>query len=178
MSAPRIYGLLAEFDSPEKLRAAATRAREAGYREMEAYTPFPVEGLAETLGHRKTRVPLLVLLGGVAGGVSGYALQYWINCVDFPINVAGRPFHSWPSFIPVTFELTILLAALAAVFGMLLLNRLPQPYHPLFNAPEFARASQDGFFLALQANDAKFEREASAKFLENLGASGVTEVAE
>jgi hypothetical protein len=143
---------------------------------MEAYTPFPVEGLAEALDFHRTHLPLVVLLGGLVGGIGGYALQYWINVIDYPLNVGGRPLHSWPAFIPVTFELTILVAALAAVLGMLALNGLPMPYHPLFNVPRFASVTRDGFFLCIEARDAKFNRIETRRFLEDLAACEVAEV--
>ena len=173
---PAIYGLLAEFGAAEALVAAARRSREAGYRQMDAYSPFPIEELTEALGIRKTRLPLLVLLGGVLGGVGGYLLQYWTATVSYPLNVGGRPLHSWPAFIPVAFELTILGAALFAVLGMLALNGLPMPYHPVFNVPRFALATRDRFFLCIEAHDALFDREKTAIFLRDLGASEVTEV--
>ncbi|MGO9640808.1 MAG: DUF3341 domain-containing protein [Candidatus Acidiferrales bacterium] len=173
---PPIYGLLAEFKQPEQLVAAARQARAAGYRSMEAYTPFPVEGLAETLGRRSTMVPLLTLLGGIAGGTGGYLLQYWAAKIAYPINVGGRPFNSWPSFIPITFEMTILGAALSAVLGMLALNGLPMPYHPLFNEPRFALASRDRFFLCIESRDPRFDRAQTREYLESLGPQAVMEV--
>jgi hypothetical protein len=173
---PRVYGLLAEFEQPEQLLAAAHRAREAGYRRMDAYTPFPVEGLAEALGRHYTLVPLITLLGGLAGGSSGFALQYWVSKISYPINVGGRPFNSWPAFIPVTFEMTVLGAALSAVLGMLALNGLPMPYHPLFNEPRFALASRDRFFLCVEARDRRFDRAETRKFLEGLTTRAVMEV--
>lgn len=171
-----VYGLLAEFDSPVELVRAVQRARAEGYQKMEAYTPFPVEGLAEELDSRRTRLPLLVLLGGLAGAAAGYGLQYYANVLDYPLNVGGRPLHSWPALIVVTFELTILFAALTAVLGMLALNGLPMPYHPLFNVPRFALASRDQFFLCLEARDLKFDRQATRAFLAELGPHAVWEV--
>jgi len=176
IGASSIYGLLAEFHSPEELLAAARRAQEAGFNKMDAYTPFPIEGLAEAVGFRRTRLPLVVLIGGVIGGAGGFLLQYWTSVIAYPLNVGGRPFNSWPSFIVVTFELTILAAALAAVLGMLALNGLPQPYHPLFNVERFALASRDRFFLCIKAADPKFDRAATRKFLESLTTYGVFEV--
>jgi hypothetical protein len=173
---PSLYGLAAEFTTPDDLLQATRRAREAGYRRLEAYTPFPVEGLAEALDFHRTHLPLVVLLGGIAGGLGGYLLQYWINVVHYPLNVGGRPLHSWPAFIPVTFELTILVAALAAVLGMLALNGLPMPYHPLFNVPRFAQVTRDRFFLCIEARDPKFDRQETRRFLEGLVASEVSEV--
>src|SRR3974377_838111 len=150
-----IYGLLAEFDSPESLLAAARRAHQEGYRRLDAYTPLPVEGLSEAIGFHRTRVPLIVLLGELTGFIGVFLLQFWIAAIYYPINVAGRPLNSWPSFIPVTFELTVLVAALSAVLGMLALNGLPQPYHPVFNVERFALASRDRFFLAIESRDPK-----------------------
>src|SRR5882724_8210368 len=171
-----LYGVLAEFNTPDELLAATRGARQAGYRQMDAYTPFPVEGLAEALGFQRTGLPFLVLLGGRVGGIGGYLMQYWIAAIDYPLNVGGRPLHSWPSFIPVTFELTILVAALAAVLGMLALNGLPMPYHPLFNVERFERASRDRFFLCIEATDPQFDRENTKRFLEGLKPNGVYEV--
>jgi hypothetical protein len=171
-----LYGLVAAFTTPQELLEATRRTGRAGYRHMEAYTPFPVAGLAEALGFQRTYLPLVVLLGGVAGGLGGYVLQYWINVMDYPLNVGGRPLHSWPAFIPVTFELTILVAALAAVLGMLALNGLPMPYHPLFNVPRFTTVTRDGFFLCIEARDPRFDRVETRRFLESLAAYEVTEV--
>ena len=173
---PATYGLLAEFVTPAELTAAAKRARAAGYRRMDAYAPFPVEGLAEALELRRSRVPSITLAGGILGGLSGYFMQYWIAAINYPENIGGRPLHSWPAFIPVTFELTILGAALAAVLGMLALNGLPMPYHPVFHVPRFVLASRDRFFLLIEARDPKFDRQATERFLESLGSRGVSEV--
>ncbi len=171
-----VYGLIAEFETPGQLLKAARRAREEGYRKMDAYSPFPIEGLSEEVGFHHTRLPAIVLIAGIVGGLSGFGMQYWISKIDYPLNVGGRPLNSWPSFIPVTFELTILFAALSAVIGMIVLNGLPMPYHPVFGAPTFARASEDRFFLAIEATDAKFDRKETRVFLESLGAFAVNEV--
>lgn len=173
---PRLYGLMAEFGGPDDLLEAARRVYEEGYRRLDAYSPFPVHGLAEAIGFRRTRLPLLVLLGGIAGGLGGYFLQYWIAAIDYPINVGGRPLHSWPSFIPVTFELTVLVAALAAVLGMLALNGLPMPHHPVFNVPAFELATRNRFFLCIEAADPKFDGVGTKRFLESLKPRGVFEV--
>lgn len=171
-----IYGIVGEFDNADDLLEATRRARAQGYVRMDAYTPFPVEGLAEALGFHRTRLPLLVLLGGILGGGGGFFLQYWIAAIDYPLNVGGRPFNSWPAFIPVTFELTILVAALVAVLGMLALNGLPMPYHPLFNVPAFERVTRNGFFLCIEATDPRFDREAIRRFLEEMKAREVCDV--
>src|SRR5437899_675075 len=173
---PPIYGLLAEFDSPDALVAAVRRAYNAGYRRMDAYTPFPIDEVAEALHFRRTRIPLVVLIGGVIGCVGGYFMQYYASVIDYPINVGGRPLHSWPAFIPVTFELTVLCAALFAVLGMLALNGLPMPYHPLFHVPRFALATRDRFFLCIEATDPKFDRQETRKFLAGLQPREITEV--
>lgn len=176
MTRAEIYGLMAEFNSPEALLDATRRAYAEGFRRMDAYSPFPVDGLADALGFRQTAVPLIVLIGGVIGCVGGFYLQYWIAVIDYPINVGGRPFNSWPAFVPVTFELTILIAALSAVIGLLVLNGLPMPYHPVFNVERFELASRNRFFLCLEAADPKFDAEATRRFLESLGSQGVYEV--
>jgi len=161
-----IYGLLAEFDEPDRLVAAARAAHQDGYRKMDAYTPFPVEHLAEAIGFHTSRLPLVILIGGIVGCLGGFFLQYWVSVWVYPQNIGGRPLNSWPLFIPVTFELTVLVAALTAVFGMLGMNGLPMPYHPLFNVPRFAQASRDRFFLCIEARDPRFDRGATRKFLE------------
>lgn len=173
---PSIYGLMAEFDNANDLVAAARRAYEDGYRRMDAYSPFPIEGLAEAIGCHHTRVPLIVLIGGIVGCLSGYLMQYYISAISYPINVGGRPLHSWPAFIPVTFEMTVLVAALSAVLGMLALNGLPMPYHPVFNVPRFVLATRDRFFLCIEARDPKFERDATMSFLKSLTPREVTYV--
>lgn len=175
MKTSSLYALLAEFRTPDAVLEAAARARAAGYRNMDAYSPFPVHGLAEALGFR-TRMPLLVLMGGLLGAATGYGLQYWVSAIAYPLNIGGRPFNSWPAFIPVTFELTVLFASLTAVFGMLALNGLPRPHHPLFNSPRFALASRNRFFLAIEAEDPQFDLRETRRFLESLGPSEVTEV--
>jgi len=172
-----IYGLLAEFETPEELLAAARRAQEEGYRRLDAFTPLPVEGLAEAVGFHHTRLPLLVLLGGLAGCAAGFGMQYYVNVIDFPLNIGGKPFNSWPAFIPITFEMTILGAALATVLGMLALNGLPTPYHPVFNVPRFELASQNKFFLCVKARDARFDLEKTRQFLKGLNAREVSEIA-
>lgn len=172
-----LYGLLAEFDSPGALVSAAERTRLAGYRKIDAYSPIPIEELSEALDLKRTRLPLLVLLGGITGGLGGYALQYWTQTMAYPMNIGGRPFHSWPQFIPVTFETTVLGAALSAFVGMWVLNGLPQPYHPVFNAPAFDRASTDRFFLCVEAADPKFDAARTRAFLEGLHPIGVSDVA-
>jgi hypothetical protein len=171
-----VYGLMAEFETPEDLLAAAERARDAGYQRMDAYTPFPVEGLAEAIGFRRTWLPLIVLVGGIIGCAGGYFLQYWISVIDYPLNIGGRPLHSWPAFVVVTFELTILVAALSAVLGMLALNGLPTPYHPVFNVPRFAFATRDRFFLCIEATDPKFHPDETRRFLERSQPRQISEV--
>ncbi|HXG33599.1 MAG TPA: DUF3341 domain-containing protein [Bryobacteraceae bacterium] len=177
MEQPRLYGLMAEFDNPADLLAAARAAYAEGYRKMDAYSPMPVHGLAEALGFRRNRLPLIVLLGGLVGCVTAFGMLWAIETIIYPLNVGGRPFNSWPAFIPITFETTILFAALAAVLGMLALNGLPQPYHPVFNAPRFALATHNRFFLCIEAADPKFDPQATRRFLESLHSREVVEVA-
>lgn len=172
-----LYGVLGEFNSPHSLIHAAKQARQAGYRRMEAYSPFAVEGLDEALGRKHTLVPLVTLIGGLLGGLSGFGFQYWVSVISYPENIGGRSLNSWPAFIPVTFELTVLGAALFAVFGMLAMNRLPQPHHPLFNVDRFQKhASVDRFFLCIQANDPQFGLADVARFLQSVEAQFVSEV--
>ncbi len=173
-----IYGLMAEFDDPQSLVSATGRAHREGYRRMDAYSPFPIEELHEALGGHHTRLPLIVLIGGVCGCIGGYALEYWSSVIAYPLNIGGKPFHSWPAFIPVTFECTILVAALSAVLGMLALNGLPQPYHPVFNVARFALASRNRFFLCIESVDPKFDVERTRRFLETLEPREVTAVAD
>jgi Protein of unknown function (DUF3341) len=175
--APTLYGLMAEFETPSALVAATEKARLAGYRMMDAYSPIPIEELNDALGLRRTRLPKLVFIGGVLGGLGGYGLEYFSAALAYPVNVGGRPFNSWPQFIPVTFETTVLGAALTCFLGMWALNKLPQPYHPVFNVPAFARASTDRFFLCIEAVDPAFTLEGTRQFLEGLHPLGVSEVA-
>jgi hypothetical protein len=171
------YGLLAEFDTAADLLDAAHRARDEGYTRMDAYTPLPVEGLREALGHPRTRLPLAVLAGGFLGAVSAYALQYYTLVVSYPLDIGGRAHHAWPAFVVITFELTILSAAIVAVVGMLGRNGLPCPYHPLFNVERFALASRDRFFLCIESSDPRYDPEETRGFLASLGSGEVSEVA-
>ncbi len=171
-----LYGLMAEFDNSDRLIDAAERARASGYRKLDAFTPYPIEAVSEALGHHGSKLPLLVLIGGILGALGGFGLQYWVSVIEYPLNVGGRPLNSWIAFIPVTFESTILLASLAAVLGMLALNGLPRPYHPVFNTPRFALASRDRYFLCIETADPRFDRQATEAFLQGLGPVGVYEV--
>ena len=173
-----LYGLMAEFDNPTELMKAARATYAAGYRNIDAYTPYPIEGLADVIGFTKTRVPLVCLMGGILGGLSGYLLQYWINNISYPLNIGGRPFHSWPAFIIVTFEMTILFGGLSAVIGMLGLNGLPAPYHPVFNNPRFSAVSRDRFFLCVEALDPQFDPERTRQFLSAFNSVDIAEVPE
>jgi hypothetical protein len=171
-----LYGVMAEFPDSETLLHAAKEAYAAGYRNMDAYAPMPVEGLADAIGFRKHWVSQAVLAAGILGGCGGFGLMYWISVIAYPFNVAGRPMNSWPAYIPITFECTVLLASLTAVIGMFAMNGLPMPYHPVFNVPAFARASVDRFFLCIEVDDPQFDREETKLFLERLGPLEVTEV--
>ena len=176
MSRPDLHGLLAEFLAPADLVRAAQAVHAAGYRKVDAYTPYPMEEVLEALHLHHSHVPKLVLAGGLFGLAAGWGLQYWASVVEYPMNIGGRPFNAWPVFVVPSFETTVLFAALAAVFGMLALNGFPQPYHPVFNVPTFAAASRDRFFLCVEAEDPKFDRATTRAFLQGLGAADVQEV--
>ena len=176
MSRPALHGLLAEFYTPAEIVKAARQVHAAGYRKVDAYTPYPMEEVLDALHLHKTHVPKHVLAGGLFGMATGWGLQYWSSVIEYPMNIGGRPFNAWPAFIVPTFETTVLFAAFAAVFGMLALNGFPQPYHPVFNVPSFATASRDRFFLCIESEDPKFDREKTRDFLKGLGAAEVSEV--
>ncbi len=174
----KLHGLMAEFAQPEPLLEAARHAREAGYRHLDAYSPMPVDGLAEAIGFRRTMIERFVLVAGILGATGGFGLCWWMTVIAYPHIVAGRPLNSWPAYVAITFESMVLISCLTAVIGMLALNGLPQPYHPVFNVPAFERASRDRFFLCIEASDPKFELSATREFLESLGALEVADVAE
>jgi Protein of unknown function (DUF3341) len=171
-----IYGLMAEFESPTDLVVAARKTYAAGYKKIDAYSPFPVEELAEAIGFHRNGVALVVLVGGILGCLGGYLLQWWIATVSYPINVGGRPYHSAPAFIVVTFEMTILFSVLSALFGMLALNGLPMPYHPVFHVPRFRFATKDRFFLIVFSSDPKYTSTGTRDFLETLRPRSISEV--
>ena len=173
---PPLYGLMAEYENPTDLVEAARQTYDAGYRRINGYSPFPIPELWEAIGFHKTRLPIIVLIGGIFGGLAGYFMMYYMEVMDYPLNVGGRPFHSAPSFMPITFETTVLCAALAGILGMLALNGLPEPYHPVFNTPNFALASRDRFFLLIEARDDKFDHAQTAELLRSLGPLEVTDV--
>ena len=175
---PPVYGVMAEFDSPSALVRATEAAVAKGYKKLDAYSPFPIEELSDALHLHKNKLPLIVLGGGLAGGTLGYLLQYFITVIYYPINIAGRPLHSWPSYVIITFELTILLASLSAVGGLFALCGLPMPYHPVFNAPRFALASNDRFFLCIESADPLFDSAKTSEFLHTLAPKEVSEVAQ
>lgn len=174
---PGLHGLIAEFDSPTSLVRAARAVREAGYSKIDAYSPFPIHQLSGALALPKSKVPLVCLTGGIIGVTGGFGLQYWAATIAYPFMVGGRPFNSWVAFIPPTFETMILIAAFSTVIGMFAINGLPQPYHPVFNHPGFERASQDGYFLVIEAEDPSFDRATTESFLRGLGPMEVAEVA-
>jgi hypothetical protein len=176
MKRERIYGIMAEFDSPTALVEAARLTHQAGYNKIDAYSPFPIEGLAEEIGFHRDLVPLVVLIGGIVGGLTGYLMQYWMSAVAYPLNIGGKPAHSWPAFIVITFEMTILFAGVSAVLGMLALNGLPMPYHPVFNVPRFALASKDRFFLIVFSSDQKYDPAGTRDFLAGLHPRSLSEV--
>jgi len=174
----QVYGLIAEFDDPDTLLHATAKAHEAGYRMMDAFSPFPIHGLAEAMGVRKTAVSLCTLIGGLTGMATGFGMQYFASVIHYPYSIGGKPLDSWPSFMPITFELTILFASFSALGSMLILNGLPRPYHPVFNAKRFERASSDGFFLCIERDDAQYDTEQTRNFLQGLGPVEVSEVLE
>jgi hypothetical protein len=169
---------MAEFDDPNELVRAARETYRAGYRKIDAHSPYPIEELSEAIGFHRNRLPLIVLIGGICGGVGGFMLQYLASTQWYPLNIGGRPLNSWPAFIPPTFETTVLLAAFSAVLGMLALNGLPQPYHPVFNVPRFALATKDRFFLVIEAADPKYDSAKTREFLQSLNAREVCDIDE
>lgn len=173
-----LYGLLAEFETVDKLLKGAAKIRDAGYKAVDGYTPFPIEELPHSLGLKPTKLPMLVLGAGITGFCAGFGLQVFCSAIDYPINIGGRPLVSVPSFIPISFEVTVLFAAFTAAFGMLLLNGFPKPYHPVFNVERFKRASSDGLFIAIEASDPKFEKGQTSSFLKSVGAKDVFEIVE
>ena len=173
---PDIYGIAAEFEDSESLMHAAEQARARGYTQLEGYAPFPVEGLPQACGHPKNRIPLIMFGAGIVGAAGGYFMQWYSAVIRYPMNVGGRPLHSWPSFVPLTFELMVLFASVAGFIAMLMLNGFPRPFHPIFNTKNFERASQDRFFLCIQSIDEKFDSEEVRSFLESTGAVHVSEV--
>lgn len=178
MRAKRLYGLLAEFKDPEKLVEVAKRAHESGYRRMDGFSPYPVEGLADALGSHKSRIPAIALTGGLIGGLGGYFMLYSSAVAFYPLNIGGRPFHSWPMFVPITFELTILFSGLFTAFGMLAVNGLPKPHHPVFGVPQFSLATDDRFFFFMEAADPSFDPDKSREFLNGFDPVGIYAVDE
>jgi hypothetical protein len=176
IAVPTLYGLMAEFETPTELVNACKAAYAEGYREMDAYSPFPIEEASEAIGFHKSAVPLVVLLGGIMGGLSGFGLQYWINVIAYPLNIGGKPYDSWPAFVVPTFEMTILFAGLCGMFGMFALNGLPQPYHPVFNVDKFSAVTRDKFFLCVEATDPKFDLVGTQQFMERLKPLSISEV--
>ena len=171
-----LHGVMAEYATPADVIAAAKAVRAAGWKKVDAYTPFPIEALNDVLDLHHSKVPLVVLCGGILGGIAGYGMQYWMSVINYPLNIGGRPFHSWVAFIPPTFETTVLFAGIFAVVGMIVLNGLPRPYHPVFNAPRFTAASRDRYFLMILARDPRFRAGDTFRFMETLGASLVSDV--
>jgi hypothetical protein len=176
MNPAQLHGYMAEFSDADELLAAARAIHRAGYRKVDAYTPYPVDDLADSLGHRFTAIPFIVLIGGIMGGLGGYFLQWYAMAYDYPLNIGGKPLNSWPMYIPVTFELTILCASLAGFLGFIILNKFPQPYHPVFNAPEFEFVSRDKFMLCISSDDPKFDRNKTRRDLSALRPDNLIEV--
>ena len=174
--APKAFGLMAEYENPQDLYHACEQVRDAGYAAWDAYTPFPVHGLEKAMGLRSSLVPWIVCVMGFTGAGLGFLMQYWMSAVDYPIMIAQKPFNSYPAFVPVVFELGILLGSFGAVFGMFGLNRLPTLYHSLFNSKRFARVTDDRFFISIEARDPKYDPEKTRELLEATGALAVEEV--
>ncbi len=173
-----LYGLMAEFEEPDEILAATKMAYQAGYRDIEAYSPYPIEGLPDAVGMHRTWLPWIILAFGIMGGIGGFFMLWFATVVSYPLNIGGRPLNSWPAYIPITFEMTVLSAATAALIGMIIANGLPEPYHPVFNVPAFQRASRDRFFLVIESKDARFSPEDTLNFLKGLpGVQSVEEVA-
>jgi hypothetical protein len=177
-SSSALYGLVAEFDSPATLLAAVRETTNAGYTRTDAFSPYPIHGMGEALNFHDRRLSLFVLIGGIIGCLAGYGLEYWTQVIAFPLNIGGRPYHAWVAFIPPAFETTILFGAFTAGITMIVMNGLPRPYHPVFNTPRFDRATQDGFFLAIEADDPKFDLERTRAFLGGLHARNISAVEE
>jgi len=171
-----VYGLAAEFQSAADLLQAAHAAREAGYDRIDTFSPLPIHGMEDAVGQRFTRLPWIVFIAGLAGAAFGFGLQYWTSVIDYPLNIGGKPLNSWPAFIPITFECTILFAGLTSALSMVLMNGLPRPHHPVFNIPNFERATVDRFFLCIEADDPRFDRDSTRSFLEGLNPDAVSEV--
>ncbi len=169
---PPVHGLMVEFATPEQILRAARRTVLAGYRHIDAYTPFPVEGLPDELGLPRTRVPFVVLAGGLTGVCVGFFMQFWCMWANYPLNIGGRPLNSWPAYVPIAFEVMVLIASLSAVFGMFFINGLPEPYHPVFNVPRFELVTQDRFFLCIEATDPRFDIQGTREFMQGLGGEG------
>lgn len=176
MTSNELYGLMAEFTQAKDVLEATRRVRSEGYRDVEVYTPFPVEGLSESIGFSRNRVAVVVFCGGLIGGIGGYFMQWFSAVKDYPFNIGGRPLHSWPAFLIPTFEMVVLGAALCAFFGMLILNGLPKLHHPVFNTPRFDLAMRNGFFLCIKTSDPHFDRENTARLLDDLGPARVSEI--
>lgn len=171
-----LYGVAAEFPSAADLLQAARQVREAGYRQFDTFSPLPIHGMEDAVGQKFTKLPWIVFIAGLTGAAFGFWLQYWTSVIDYPLNIGGKPLNSWPAFIPITFECTILFAGLTSALSMVLMNGLPRPHHPVFNIPNFERASADRFFICIESEDPKFDREATRAFLEGLNPDAVSEV--
>jgi hypothetical protein len=176
-TSPKLYGLLAKFDTPEALVSASQRVVQAGYQRFDAYSPFPLEGLGHAMRLKSSPLPYIILAGGILGGAGGFFMQTYATVVDLPLNIGGRPLFSWIAYVPITFELTVLIAALAGIVGLFALTRFPQPYHPLFRSEDFVEhGSSDRYYLDIEASDPGFDLERTRLFLQSLGAVEVSEI--